>query len=276
MEQNTAGTDVRDRASSGSDLMRLFAFHCGGERADWAVLDPFDSRVGTKVLIPYFFYLVQHPAGNILFDSGGHPDLAENPAARLGAAADAFEVLMTGEDRLERRLATVGMSLTDVTHVAHSHLHYDHCGGIEALRHAEFLIQRAELSFAFSPPVYQRNLFVRADFDHPVRWKELTDETDVFGDGRVLLFPTPGHTGGHQSMLVRLDHQAVILVGDAAYLPEKMKARALPPVVWEPDTMVASWGRIEELQRSHDAMLLFSHDLGYEQTTRLAPGAWYD
>jgi len=256
--------------------VKLFAFHCGGERADWAALDAFDHRVGTKVVIPYFFYLVQHPNGNVLFDSGAHPDLVANARARLGAVADAFEVLMTADDRIERKLASVGLSAIDITHVAHSHLHYDHCGGIESVRHAEFLIQRSELSFACSPPVYQRGLFVRADFDHAVRWTELSGEKDVFGDGRVVLFPTPGHTRGHQSMLVRLQRQAVILVGDAAYLPEKMKARALPPVVWEPDTMVSSWEHIEDLQRSYDATLLFTHDLDYERTTRLAPRDWYE
>lgn len=256
--------------------MKLFAFHCGSERADWAVLDAFDARVGTKVSIPYFFYLIQHTDGNLLFDSGGHPDLAQNPRARLGPAADSFEVLMTADDDIARKLAMIGLSLADITHVAHSHLHYDHCGGIEFLQHAEFLIQESEVKFAFSPPVYQRSLFVRADFDHAVRWTKLGGERDVFGDGRVVLFPTPGHTPGHQSMLVHLDQQSVILVGDAAYLPEKMRARRLPPVVWDPDKMVASWERIEELQRAHDSLLLFSHDLDYEHTTRLAPDAYYE
>jgi len=256
--------------------MKLFAFHCGGERADWSTLDAFDPRVGTKTIIPYFFYLVQHSDGNVLFDSGGHPDLAENPRTRLGSVADAFEVLMSADDAVTHKLATVGLSPGDITHVACSHLHYDHCGGIELLPQAEFLIQGTELLFAYNPPVYQRSMFIRADFDHPVRWKTLSGEHDVFGDGRVVLFPTPGHTPGHQSMLVRLDRQALILVGDAAYLPEKMQARALPPVVWEPDAMVASWERIEDMQRSHDALLLFSHDLDFELATRLAPAAWYE
>ena len=256
--------------------MKLFAFHCGGERADWAALDAFDPRVGTKVVIPYFFYLIQHRDGNLLFDSGGHPDLVRNPRARLGLAAEAFEVLMTSDDELANKLSTIGVSPEDVTHVAHSHLHYDHCGGIEALQHADFYIQQSELAFAYSPPVYQRNLFVRPDFDHPVHWIQLQGEHDVFGDGRVVLFPTPGHTPGHQSLLVSLDGQAMILVGDAAYLPEKMRSRALPPVVWRADEMVESWSKIEDMQRVHNALLLFSHDLDYRNSTRLAPDAWYE
>lgn len=271
-----SGGDEREFARPRAKVVKLFAFHCGGERADWAALDPFDPHVGTKIVIPYFFYLVQHPDGNVLFDTGAHPSLVNNPRARLGAVADAFEVLLTPDDSLRHRLASVGLSAIDITHVAHSHLHYDHCGGIEFLSGAEFLIQRSELSFAHSPPVYQRSLFVRADFDHAVQWTELDGTKDVFGDGLVVLFPTPGHTPGHQSMLVRLKRKTLILVGDAAYLPEKMKARALPPVVWNPDSMVSSWEHIEDLQKSFHATLLFTHDLDYERTTRLAPEDFYE
>lgn len=269
-----SGLPAGTRASS--TATRLYAFHCGEERADWASMDAFDPRVGTKIDIPYFFYLVEHPEGNVLFDCGGHPDLAQNPAQRLGPAASAYEVHLTADDHLAAKLASVNLAPTDIGHVALSHLHYDHCGGLEFVQHATILLQRGELPFAYWPPVYQRSLFVRADFDLPLRWQELSGTYDIFGDGAVVLFPTPGHTPGHQSMLVRLPNTAVILIGDAAYLPEKMRARVLPPVVWQPDTMVASWDRIEEVQRATDAILLFSHDLEFARTTRLAPGAWYD
>jgi glyoxylase-like metal-dependent hydrolase (beta-lactamase superfamily II) len=65
-------------------------------------------------------------------------------------------------------------------------------------------------------------------------------------------------------------------VGDAAYLPEKMKSRSLPPIFWRADAMVESWDKIEDMQRIHNAVLLFSHDLDYESSTRLAPDAWYE
>jgi N-acyl homoserine lactone hydrolase len=79
--------------------MKLHALHCGGDRCDLAVFDPFDAAAGTKVYDPFFFYVVQHPEGNVLFDSGVHPHAWRNPAARLGAAADAFELEMgPGDD----------------------------------------------------------------------------------------------------------------------------------------------------------------------------------
>lgn len=257
--------------------MKLYALHCGGERAAMAAFDPFDADVGKKIYIPYFFYVVQHPKGIVLFDSGAHPQLGSDPVSRLGAEAENWEIVMDPEDNMVARLKTLGLAPSDVTHAVHSHLHYDHCGGIEFLNSRTiFYVQRDELSFAYAPPIYQAGYYIRADFDHRVSWTELTDDHDVFGDGRVVIFRTPGHTPGHQSLLVRLDGGPVILIGDAAYLPEKMKERRLPPGAWSPDALVASWDRIDEMQRQTGATVVFTHDLAFESTTRIAPTAWYD
>jgi glyoxylase-like metal-dependent hydrolase (beta-lactamase superfamily II) len=126
-----------------------------------------------------------------------------------------------------------------------------------------------------NPPVYQRDIYVRADFDHDLQWRELDGDHDIFGDGRLTLLSTPGHTRGHQSLMVKLDSQVVILLADAAYLLAKMRARLLPGVLWSPDAMIASWDRLEELEREHDALVMTTHDLDYEERVKLAPGAWY-
>jgi hypothetical protein len=68
----------------------------------------------------------------------------------------------------------------------------------------------------------------------------------------------------------------VILVGDAAYDLGKMRQRALPSVLWNPDAMVTSWERLEGLERSLGATLMTSHETEYETMRRLAPGAWYE
>jgi N-acyl homoserine lactone hydrolase len=256
--------------------MKLWAFHGGGEIGGMATFDPFHPDVGSQIEIPYFFYLVQHPDGNLLFDSGGHPSLITNPRERMGAAADAFEVKMKPGDDVVSQLAAIGVKPSDVAHVAHSHLHYDHCGGIEFFPDATHYCQRRELEFAHWPPVYQREMFIRADFDHPVRWKELTGDWDVFGDGSCLLFQTPGHTAGHQSLMVRLPGKTFILVADAAYTPRNLEQKILPGIVWSPDAMVASWERIETMRDREKAELIYTHDLAWPETTRVAPAAWYE
>jgi N-acyl homoserine lactone hydrolase len=258
--------------------MRLYALHAGGERADMAAFDPFDPQVGTKIEIPYFFYVIQHERGNVLFDTGAHPSLATNPGDRLGDEAESWEIFMSPEDGAVDRLATVGLGASDITHVVQSHLHYDHAGGLCFFQHAPVYVQREELAFAYSPPVYQAGLYVRADFDLPdARWHELDGEHDIFGDGRLVVVPTPGHCAGHQSLIVRLESRAVILVADAAYLVEKMRARALPAgaLVWSPDHMVASWEKIEQLEQELDAALIPTHDLRFRDRIRMAPDESY-
>jgi N-acyl homoserine lactone hydrolase len=77
----------------------------------------------------------------------------------------------------------------------------------------------------------------------------------------VVVFPTPGHTPGHQSLLVQLDDEAVILGGDMAYSSVKMQQRWIPGVVWCPDRLVESWERVEALQARHGARLILTHEL---------------
>ncbi|HUA72737.1 MAG TPA: hypothetical protein VMA96_16695, partial [Solirubrobacteraceae bacterium] len=128
-----------------------------------------------------------------------------------------------------------------------------------------------------NPPVYQKLIYVADDFEHALQWRELDGDHDVFGDGRLLLVSTPGHSRGHQSLMVKLDSgQAVFLLADATYLLSKMRERALPAVLWSPDAMVASWERIEALEREHDAMLIATHDLDYQERIKLAPDGWYE
>jgi N-acyl homoserine lactone hydrolase len=257
--------------------MRLYAFHCGTERSDWAVFDPFDERVGQKLLSPYFFYLVSHPRGWVLIDTGLHRALRTDPHAYLGAMADSFFVERLDEDDdVVNKLAMVGLQPGDIKHVVQTHLHFDHAGGLQWFPHATIYVQASELPFAHWPPIYQRGLYVKADFDHPLQWKELAGEYDLFEDGRIVLFPTPGHTPGHQSVLLRLNTGNVILMADAHYLVEKMRERLLPSVVWSPDAMVASWQRIEELETRHGAELISTHDPEFATRVRLAPDSWYE
>jgi N-acyl homoserine lactone hydrolase len=256
---------------------RIYALHCGGDLTDWAVLDPFDDRAGNKAYCPYFMYVVTHPSGNVLFDNGVHPESGTNPEARLGPVAGAFPVQITPDDVIDRRLAMIGMEPRDIDIVVQSHLHFDHAGGLEWLTHATILAQREELSFARNPPVYQRSLYVAADFEHDLQWQELDGDHDVFGDGSLVVISTPGHTRGHQSLMVHLESgRTVILLADAAYLLAKMRDRALPAILWSPDAMVASWERIEALEREHDALLLATHELDFRESVKLAPDAWYE
>jgi N-acyl homoserine lactone hydrolase len=256
--------------------LKLYALHCGGDMMDMALFDPFDANTGTKVYNPYFVYVITHPQGTVLFDSGAHPGLGTDPEARLGAAAADFDMRLSPEDQIEQRLAAIGMTPGDVDVVVQSHLHFDHAGGLDWLTHASIVVQREELEFARHPPVYQELIYVPADFSMDLNWLEIDGDHDLFGDGRVVAISTPGHTRGHQSLLVRLDGETIFLLADAAYLVEKMRLRALPGILWSPDAVIASWDRIEEIERSENARLITTHALDYETSVKLAPESWYE
>jgi N-acyl homoserine lactone hydrolase len=254
--------------------MKMYAFHCGGEKTLRSVFDPFDPDCGATIHPPYFFYLIRHPEGDVLFDCGAHPALIDDPRSRL--AADLYDIVMASGDDVVTRLHSLDIEPEAIGHVVQSHLHYDHAGGLEFLSDATVYVQKEELPFAYWPPVYQRDVFVREDFDSVRNWRALRGDHDIFNDGRLLIFATPGHTPGHQSLLVRLDNQAYILTGDAVYDKEKMEHRCLPGLLWSPDAVIESWERIEELQRRHDAKLIVTHDLHWESEIRLAPDQWYE
>lgn len=248
---------------------RIYAFHCGGVRSYRGFYDVVDERATEIVYEPAFFFLVDMGESRILFDTGMNLRLKRQDDGDLG-------VLMSQDDTLVPMLATVGVTPDDLDAVVVSHLHNDHAGGLEYLADTPVYVSRAELAFANDPPVYQRPFYDREDLECGTRWVELDGEFDVLSDGRVTVIPTPGHTRGHQVLKVKLEQQTVVLCADASYLAEKMRARRLPGVVWNPDELVRSWELLEELERAEPAQLVFTHDLDFREKKPIAPDAWYE
>jgi glyoxylase-like metal-dependent hydrolase (beta-lactamase superfamily II) len=237
----------------------MVGFTCGGEHTLRSLFDPWAPDCGEQMFIPYTFWAIEHERGWVLIDCGPHPELAESPEARLGAQAEMSDVRVRGDDDVAARLATIGVDPAEVTDVIATHLHYDHCGGLGLLPMATVHVQRAELDFAAAPPEYQAAAYTPDDWASVERWAVHDGEHDLFGDGSIVMIPTPGHTPGHMSVLVRLPEATVICVVDAAYHPEKMAERKLPGYLWNPDALLAGWERLERLQAETDAHLTFSH-----------------
>jgi glyoxylase-like metal-dependent hydrolase (beta-lactamase superfamily II) len=257
--------------------VEIHALHCGGDMTDWGIFDPLDDRRGEMVYNPYFVYVVKHPDGVVLFDSGAHPELGTDAVARMGSAAEDFVVKLAAEDAIEPVLDRIGMVPGDVDLLIQSHLHFDHAGGLHAFPDTPVMVQRTELEFAEDPPADQRDIYVADDFATVIEWRLLDGDEDVFGDGRLTVIATPGHTKGHQSLLVRLDDgRHVFLLADAAYLLEKMRDRRPPGVLWEERAMLETWDRVEALEREHDAFLIATHDLDYQERIKIAPEGHYE
>lgn len=255
--------------------MRLYAFQCGGDFSDKAIQDPLDDDVGTKIYQPWTAYLVDHPQGPVLFDSGVPPEILTDPAGALGPGGLMVDLRMTERDTIPSLLAGVGLTPEQVPILVLSHLHYDHAASLSLFRQADIYVQQAELDVAQAPPVYQVPFYTPHQYAGEHNWKPLDGSVDLFGDGTVEIFPTPGHTRGHQSVKITLEHETVLILFDAAYSLEKMEQRLLPGIVWSPDEMVKSWDHIDALAAEHSAVLLASHDPDVDRV-RWSPDRWYE
>lgn len=153
---------------------------------------------------PCLCVLLRHRGGNVLFDTGCHPDVTHAPQARWGDLAKAITpVHALGEDVLGG-LRALGLGPDDIDVVVNSHLHMDHCGCNAFFRKATCHVHARDLATARDPASEGKGYFA-ADWDHPMRVAAIEGETDLFDDNRVVLLPLPGHTPGSIGALVELD-----------------------------------------------------------------------
>jgi N-acyl homoserine lactone hydrolase len=255
-------------------VIRLFALCSGHIELDRAsMLD--DLPAGQPWTVPVPSFLVVHPRGRLLFDTGIHVRARLDPLGRLGPERARRLIMRSteGED-VVAQLALLGLGPDDVGYVANSHLHFDHCGGNEFFPRATFLVQKAEMEAARRPgfaPGYSPSPI---DFDHPLDYRLVDGDHDVFGDGRVILFPTFGHTPGHQSLRVRTGKGAdFVCAADACYVRENMDRDVLPRILWSGPIMRESLAALRRLRDQAGVTVFFGHDPEQWQATARAPAA---
>ena len=236
-----------------------------------------DVAPGTRVTIPVICFLVAHPRGHVLLDTGVNRQATADPVGRLGERrAGLFRLRSAASDEIVSQLALLGLQPSDVRYVVNSHLHFDHCGGNEFFTSSTVLVQKAEMEAArrVLGGEIMRYTPSAIDFDHPLDYQLVDGEHDVFGDGQVVLLPTYGHTPGHQSMLVRAGKGAeFVLAADACYTRENIDRDVLPTVLWDPAEMSRSLAALRDWRDCKGATVIYGHDAGQWQDLPRAPAA---
>ena len=214
-------------------------------------------------------YLLEHPEGLVLVDTGVSHEMADDPLSYgpQGAPhmADFVETLdlSTGKTPTEH-LADLGYEPSDVDTIVVSHLHTDHAGNLDAFPEATVVVQKDELRYAFWPDGAQRLFYLEGDFHHLRRLDAdvvaVTGEYDLFGDGSIVAFPTPGHSPGHQSVEVRLESDTVILAGDAANSRVGYEQGLVAAFAWSLEASMDSLTAIKTRARQADADVIVHHD----------------
>jgi len=249
---------------------RLYVIDCGEARIpDVSPWSP-GVNVGVAAVFSDNCYLIRHGADWMLWDSGYPDSLAQLPEGLVGARnSRAFR-----KSTLQAQLAALGVAPAQIRYVAFSHTHGDHVGNANLFAGSPtVLMQQAEYDAAFGPDPgrygfqpagYEKlrgNTFVKLNGDH-----------DVFGDGSVMVLSTPGHTPGHQSLLVRLPKTgAVVLTGDVAHFRDNFASRRVPGFNFDAAQSRASMDRLDGIVKAEHAQLCINHDAAQSATIAHAP-----
>jgi len=213
-------------------------------------------------------YLIVHPRGTLQFDSGGIPD-----GQIKGDGSATTEGVMSASKTLLSQLANAGYRPSDITYFALSHYHSDHTGNANAFAGSTWITQKAErdLMFGDKPQGIIQPATYSALKGAKTRILD-NQELDVFGDGTVRLIPTPGHTPGHQVLLVRLPKRGpVLLAGDLYHYPEERARGITPTFEFNAEMSKASRAKVEALLKETKAELWIEHDLATHAKLPKAP-----
>lgn len=220
--------------------------------------------------LPVLAFVIEHERGLVLFDTGQSPDSLTDPDYYPGGMLGwvyrrQARFRVPAEQTLPSQLAALGFTPGDITHVALSHLHQDHAGNLAPFTEVPVYVAPAELALLEQKtPELHGVLAARI----PPPGVTLTavpftddDSFDLFGDGTLTLIPTPGHSPGSMSLLIRRpDAAPLLLVGDVTYDPALLW-RGIVPDVGDRALQLKTASSLARLRTAHPGLIvLAAHD----------------
>jgi glyoxylase-like metal-dependent hydrolase (beta-lactamase superfamily II) len=258
-------------AQQSTKSVRLYVLDCGRLKSGnpQILLD----RGVTVTDMSVAAFLIVHPNGTLLWDSGVIPDELVTPTGTTEARA-------TVHTTVKGQLAAIGYKPSDITYLALSHYHYDHSANGNNFAGSTWLVQRPERAFMFpdTPPQTPVNGADRWSKLKDSKTKILDGDYDVFGDGSVMIIATPGHTPGHQSLLVNLKKTGpVLLSGDLYHYPAERTLKDFYPFasLGNPEQEKVSKAKVEALLKEKHAKIWIQHDIIADAKLRKSP-AFYE
>jgi N-acyl homoserine lactone hydrolase len=253
-------------AGAAGGLERLYILDCGQnigkDQSRWSP----GVNEGKSIEFSDNCYLIRHAKGLLLWDTGIPDAVAAMPDGMVVANG---AITQRRAKTLAAQLAEIGVKPVDIAYVAVSHTHGDHVGNLALFPSSTILIQGAEYEWAMAQPV-------KPAFGATQTIEKLTGDRDVFGDGSVMILSTPGHTPGHQALLVLLPKSgSIVLSGDAVHFQDNWEHRRVPGMNTNREQTLASMQRIASVLETRKAQLWINHDKTQSAQLRYAP-AYYE
>ena len=250
-----ASTEARHPGASAKPAaVKLYTMDCGSFHVkDAAAFSDDGAYKGQVRDLVDPCYLIRHPKGDLIWDTGV-------PASTATAPADPFA--MRQPVKLVDELAQLKLRPADVTYVSFSHTHFDHAGNGSMFAASTFIVDEKEREWMFRDEARKGKDF--ADWAALETAKTITmngeADYDVFGDGSVLMIATHGHTPGHRILLVHLKAAGnVILAGDMWHLAESRASRRVPVFNTNKADTLASMDKVEALAKKKSAKVVRQH-----------------
>lgn len=234
----------------------LTAFTCG-----WITLPTsffLDGEAG-QLKVPAMAFLIDHPKGLAVFDTG----LGTRFERPTGTAAQG-PVDLEADAMIGARLQAIGVDPGAVRWIINSHLHLDHAGGNRDLPNATVIVQQTEWDYALTGA---ERAYHRPEFDTGQPVLKVNGEHDVFGDGSVVLFASPGHTPGHQCARVTTPTGIAILAADCCNLRRSLDELRLPDHCFDPEQYLATLRLLRSREQKGERVMP-GHDPGFWAAVR--------
>jgi len=256
--------------------VRVYVFDCGSIKGLSPAMFNFkpEEVKGTEMVVPC--YLVVHPKGTLMWDTGVIADSAFKPDG--SPVTQGTGVTMSATTPLKTQLAAIGYKPSDITYLGLSHYHSDHTANANDFAGSTWLVRQEERDFMFNPPP-QAPVMSKASFSALQDAKTTiikTGDYDVFGDKTVIIKFAPGHTPGHQVLFLNLAKTGPVLVaGDLYHYPEERTTGNTPTFEYNKEQSLASRAKIEAFLKQSKAQLWIEHDAATFATLKKSP-AFYE
>ena len=244
--------------------MKMHCLSGGRVRMRKSVYVP-DADRSEMIEMPVSSMLLRHPRGNVLFDTGCHPSVPDNPAHWQGMEKFMTPIMPPGDNVLTG-LTCVGLTPDDIDVVVCSHLHPDHCGCNAFFKRATVMVHEKEIVVARKPDAVPMG-YLATEWDFGA-FDRLSGQRDLFGDGRIVLIELPGHTPGSIGALVALEKCGTfLLAADTVSLRVTLDRNVAPRNTQDPQALARSWEEVRRIE-ARGVTVLCGHDAAQWDTLR--------